>query len=186
MPYPAKLNREAIVQRATELLEGGDPDALSMRTLATALNVRPSSLYGHVADRAALEAAIADGAAERLRAAMAHAAHGQTPQGALRSAAHAYLAFSRSHPQLYGLLLAPRAPAFATPGAGKDLWNLVLSLVGRVTGIADDTSAAVALWAFLHGFVMLERSGQFGLSGPISGFETGLAALIEGFEASDS
>ena len=185
MPYPSKLSREAIVRRATELLEGGDPEALSMRTLAAALEVRPSSLYGHFADRAALEVAIADGAAGRLRSAMLAAAHRQDPPGALRGAAHAYLGFARTHPLLYGLLLAPRPPAPATPGPAKDLWNFVLTLVGDITGIADDTSAAVALWAFLHGFVLLERSGQFGLSGPLGGFETGLNALLEGFAPSE-
>lgn len=185
MPFPAKLNAEVIVRRATELLESGDPEALSMRSLAGVLGVRASSLYGHFPDRAALEGAIADGAAHRMAAAISAAAHGLGPEEALRAACHAYLGFARTHPLLYDLLLAPRAPAFATPGPSKDLWNLVLGLVGDVTGILDDTSATVALWSFLHGFVALERSGQFGLSGPLSGFETGLNALVEGFTPSE-
>lgn len=185
MAYPAKLSPDAIVRRATELLERGDPAALSMRSLAAELGVRASSLYGHFPDRAALEAAIADGAASRLRATLLAAAHGLEPQAALRAACHGYLSFAHSHPALYDLLLAPRPPAAATPGAGKDLWNAVLGLVSDVTGILDDTSASVALWAYLHGYLALERSGQFGLSGPQGGFETGLNALIEGFAPSE-
>lgn len=185
MPYPAKLSPAVIARRATELLERGDPAALSMRSLAAELGVRASSLYGHFPDRAALEAAIADGAATRLRASLSAAAHGLEPQEALRAASHAYVGFARAHPLLYDLLLAPRAPALAVPGPGKELWNLVLGLVSDVTGILDDTSATVALWAFLHGFVTLERSGGFGLSGPLGGFETGLNALMEGFAPSD-
>ncbi|MCX6603122.1 MAG: WHG domain-containing protein [Acidobacteria bacterium] len=30
------------------------------------------------------------------------------------------------------------------------------------TGKADDTGAAVAFWAFLHGFATIEAAGQFG------------------------
>ncbi|WP_246580700.1 TetR/AcrR family transcriptional regulator [Deinococcus aestuarii] len=180
MVYPAKLSPEAILQTALDLLEGGGEGGLNMRSLAERLGVRPSSLYRHYPDRAALVAALEDHAALGLHERLREAAQSRRPGEALRAAAHAYLDYSRTHPHLYGLLLAPRPPAPAGPGPGKDLWNLVLRLVGAVTGDADDTAAAVAYWAFLHGYVQLERSGGFGLSGPRGGFERGLEALIRG------
>lgn len=180
MPYPAKLSPEAILDAALQLLESGDPEALSMRSLAGKLGVRPSSLYGHYADRDALESAMAEAGARRLGEAITQASAGRAPAAALRATAYAYLGFARNHPALYGLLLAPQATEPARPGAGKDLWNLVLGLVGTVTGIEDDTAGAVAFWAYLHGYVALERSGLFGLSGPRGGFERGLEALTEG------
>ena len=74
MPYPAKLTPDAIAAQARVLLEGGGPDALNMRPLADALGVRPSSLYRHYADRAALIGALTDDAARELRATLAAAA----------------------------------------------------------------------------------------------------------------
>ncbi len=180
MPYPAKTSPDAILEAARTLLEGGGPEGLSMRSLAGQLGLRASSLYRHYPDKTALEAALEDDTAAQLHAAMRGASARQQGADALHSAAHAYLAYAREHPKLYALLHAPRPPAVAQPGAGKDLWNLVLSLVGGITGDPDDTAGAVALWSFLHGFVSLERGGAFGLSGPRGGFERGLKALVAG------
>ena len=181
MPYPAKTNPEDILAQAVTLLEQ-DAEALSMRSLATALGVRASSLYRHYADKEALEAAVAAYSADLLRNSLEKARRGRRADEALQSAAHAYLDFARTHPALYDLLLAPRPLAEAEPGPFKDLWNLFLSLVGAVTHDPDDTDSAVALWSFLHGFVVLERTGLFGSSGPKGGFEVGLAALVAGLE----
>ena len=180
MVYPSKLSSDAILREAERLLRAGGQDALSMRALAEALGVRASSLYRHFPDRAALIAALEDRAAAALHGALRAASEEQPPAEALERAGHAYLAYAREQPHFYGLLLAPRPPALAGPGAGKDLWNLVLALVGAVTGHADDTAAAVAFWAYLHGFAGLEASGGFGLSGPRGGFERGLEALTRG------
>ena len=56
----------------------------------------------------------------------------------------------------------------------------MLARVREVTSREDDTAAAVAFWSFLHGFVSLERSGLFGLSGAQGGLEVGLEALLIG------
>jgi AcrR family transcriptional regulator len=186
MPYPAKLTAEKILETALMLFEKGGPDALAMRPLADALGVRPSSLYRYYPERDALLGALEAHATRALHAAIRDATQYETPEAALTAAAHAYLGYARAHPHLYALLLRPRAPYRAEPGPGKDLWNEVLALVGAVTGNPDDTAATVAFWAFLHGFTLLERSGQFGSSGPQGGFERGLLALISGFKQSKS
>lgn len=181
MPYPAKLTAEKILETALGLFEAGGSDALSMRPLADALGVRPSSLYRYYPERATLLSALEAHATTGLHDALRRAAHGKTPGAALSAAAHSYLDYARAHPHLYALLLGPRAPYTAEPGPGKELWNEVLAIVGVVTGNPDDTAATVAFWAFLHGFALLELSGQFGVSGPKGGFERGLEALVSGF-----
>lgn len=180
MAYPSKLTPEAILGVASGLLRSGGVEAVGMRALASTLGVQPSSLYRHFADRAAVLAALEDQTSLELNAALTRASAGLPPADALRAAAHAYLEFARAQPHAYGLLLMPRAPYTAQPGAGQDLWKRVLALVGAVTGQADDTAATVAFWAYLHGFAALELSGQFGRSGPRGGFERGLEALIVG------
>ncbi len=181
MPYPAKLTAEKILKVALELFERGGPDALAMRPLADALGVRPSSFYRYYPERAALLGALEAHATSKLHDAICRAAYGKAPDAAFFAAAYSYLDYARAHPHLFALLLGPRAPYTAEPGPGKDLWNEVLGIVGAITGNSDDTAATVAFWAFLHGFALLERSGQFGVSGPKGGFERGLRALLEGF-----
>jgi hypothetical protein len=45
---------------------------------------------------------------------------------------------------------------------------------------ADDTDAAVALWAFLHGYIALERAGMLGANGQKSSFTRGVKAMAAG------
>jgi AcrR family transcriptional regulator len=59
VPRPA-LTRDRIVQAAVELIEREGADALSMRRVATSLDVAVMSLYNHVPNKAAL----LDGVAE--------------------------------------------------------------------------------------------------------------------------
>ncbi|MDX2005544.1 MAG: TetR/AcrR family transcriptional regulator [Meiothermus sp.] len=182
MPYPAQISPQAILEAALELLEQEGSAALSMRNLAERLGVRAPSLYRHYADKEALERALSEQAAIILRRHIGQAAQQGSGRQAVLAAGRAYLEFARRHPELYALL-TEKVGLPSTPGAGKDLWGLVLSLVGNVTGNPDDTAAAVALWSLLHGFAVLERSGMFGPSGPQGGLERGLEALLGGLEA---
>ena len=181
MPYPTKLTTEQIFEAALTLFQTGGPEALSMRILAERLGVRPSSLYRYYPERDALMNALKDHAIRALHAALREAVEAKRPEAAFAAAARSYLAYARAEPHLYSLMLAPKAPYTAEPGPGKDLWNDLLRIVGAVTGLPDDTAAAVAFWAYLHGFALLEASGQFGSSGPRGGFERGLGALRHGF-----
>ena len=180
MPYPAKTDAEAILERALKLLEQNGAGALTMRNLAKELGLSVSSLYRHYADRAALEAALGDEGNRLLHEHLRKHTQHLAPREAVTAFAHAYLDFAHSRPALYDLLMAPRPPMLAAPGPGKDLWNFVLALVGEVTHDPDDTAAAVAVWSFLHGFVSLERGGLFGSSGPQGALERGLDALLVG------
>jgi hypothetical protein len=65
---------------------------------------------------------------------------------------------------------------FSSSGAHDDTDVVVDS----VDTPADDTDAAVALWAFLHGFITLERAGLFGTPGPKGGFARGVKAMAAG------
>ena len=60
MVYTKKIDRETLVIVAFELLEQEGIDAVSMRRLALALDVRASSLYHHFADKSALLSAVAE------------------------------------------------------------------------------------------------------------------------------
>lgn len=182
MPYPAKTSPDAILGAALELLEQQGEAALSMRNLADKLDLKAPSLYRHYADKEALGVALVQRGNTMLQEALEAATNRRSAKANVRAAAQAYTEFAREHPQLYKLMMDTRLAA-PTYGSGKELWNTILRLIGGITGDPDDTAAAVAFWAFLHGYAELERSGLFGASGPRGGFEVGLAALLEGFKA---
>jgi AcrR family transcriptional regulator len=179
MPYPSKTDPDQILEAAIQILETDGREALSMRKLAEALDLKAPSLYRHYADKNALEQAIAARAATQLQDALEQAIRPlRSPAKVLHQSARTYCEFSKTHPELYDLMMTNFIPASVLEG--KTLWNFVLEIIARITGNPDDTSAAVALWSFLHGFVTLERNGLFGPSGPQNALEVGIDALIAG------
>ncbi len=189
MPYPAKLSLASVLDAATQLVDEQGFDALGMRAVAKRLAVRPASLYKHVQSLDMLQALLAEQAAERLlghmNAALLSELDASDPTSAVRLMAREYVAFARAHSAQYTVLSRDTSGNTGTGAAHPDrarkaLWNALLSGVAPLTGNVDDTGAAVALWAFLHGFVALEQAGQYGPSGPQDGLARGLEALIYG------
>jgi AcrR family transcriptional regulator len=201
MVYPSKLSRELVVGAALSLIREQGAEALGMRAVALRLGVRPASLYKHVIDLAGLQSLLAEHAAGELLAAMdvaiaraPRSASVESPKMPMLFMSNEYLRFAREQPALYamltmqsGLMTTERSTASATStsaGIPQDaraaLWKRLLQVVGDLTGSADDTDAAVAVWAFLHGFITLERAGLFGANGPKGGFARGVKAMAAG------
>jgi AcrR family transcriptional regulator len=186
MPYPAKTNAQTILKASIELLELSGEEALSIRELASTLGLSPHALYRYYPDRAALEAAMAEEGFRRLHTDLAEAVGMCVGTDALRASAAAYLAFAQAHPAWYSLLMRFHVQ---TPGllqAGHEMWAFEVGLVEQAIGAERAASAAVALWAFLHGFIQLERAAILGEQKPRSGFEIGLEAFLSGLTALSS
>jgi AcrR family transcriptional regulator len=176
MPYPSKTNAEEILKVALELLET-DVSSLSMRNLATRLNMKAPSLYRHFSDKETLELALIAEGAKAMKTELEKVSRGLKANQAVTEVAKAYLKFAKQRPALYTLMMSKLT---SPEGAGKDLWNFVLELLSQITKRKNDTPAAVAFWSFLHGFSVLENSGMFGASGPRGGLEVGLEAFLNG------
>ncbi len=179
MPYPSKTSREAILEAAVQQVEREGVEKLSLRALAQGLEVAPNALYRYFADRAHLEAAIASEGLVRLHTAMAHAAANGDAEQAVRRMAKAYVAFAQKHPALYAVSMTPQVPC-AGESAHEAMWLFTVGLMARLTGAAKAPEAAVALWAFLHGMVLLEHGGALGARKPRAGFAFGLEAFLAG------
>src|SRR3978361_2186367 len=106
------------------------------------------------------------------------------PAARFRALANAYLKFARQHFPLYAFVMQAGLPKMYGSKAGKAVWNLLLQAASGVSGLADDTPAAVATWSFLHGYATLEHSGAFGASGPKGGLDRGLDAFLSSFQIS--
>jgi AcrR family transcriptional regulator len=175
MAFPGKTTAEAILDSAIAIVADVGWDGLSMRSVARRLGVQASSLYHHFADREALEIELGRRAARELLQ------HLEGVKG-LAAVAEVYLAFARSKPALYQLI-ANRSTGADGTRESKAIWNRLLEEVGEITGKADDTGSAVAVWSYLHGYAQLEAAGKFGASGDRGGFRKGMESLIAGFEA---
>jgi AcrR family transcriptional regulator len=180
MSYPAKTNPEKILKVALELLEQ-DASSLSMRNLAERLGIKAPSLYKYFPDKEALELALIQEGSREMKLELEKVAQSKDIKKTFFAVSQSYLQFARQHPALYTLMMTKLS---SPNGAGKDLWNFVLTLVSEVTKQRDDTAATVAYWAFLHGYSVLERSGMFGASGPKGGLEVGLEAFLKGLPKS--
>ena len=144
-----------------QLLEEEGPEALTMRRLAERVGIRAPSLYKHLPDKAALEAAIIATGFEEAAAAFEQAVDkagegpGEGAGGALVALAAAYRRFALEHPHLYRLMTnGPLPRAHLPPG-----------LEGRTAApllrVAGSEARARAVWAFAHGMVMLELDQRF-------------------------
>lgn len=138
-----------IVAVARDLLETEGADGLSMRRIAERLGIRAPSLYKHVPDKQALEAAIISAGFEEL-------AEQFEAADTLERIATAYRAFARRHPHLYRLMTERPLPRERlTPGVED---RAALPLVRAAGGDGD---LARAMWAFAHGMTVLELNGRF-------------------------
>ena len=144
-----------IVDVALELLEEEGPDGLSMRRLGERLGIRAPSIYKHLPDKQALEAAIISVGFERQAAAF-EAAVVAAADDPLAAIARVYRRFALSHPHLYRLMTERELRReLLSPGVEERAALLVYEAVGR------DRDLARAAWAFAHGMTILELDRRF-------------------------
>ena len=139
------------------LLEEEGPEALTMRRLAERLGIRAPSLYKHLPDKAALEAAIIatgfEDAAAAFEAALDRA--GDAGVEALAALATAYRSFAVTHPHLYRLMTDRPLPRDRLPE------GLEARAAAPLLRAAGNQDLARAVWAFAHGMVQLELARRF-------------------------
>jgi AcrR family transcriptional regulator len=182
MAYPKLLSPADILKTAVHLVEHGDAAGLSLRAVAAELGVKAPSLYRYFPDKEALELAVAEEILNVMLVEFRAASATADPDTRFRRVADAYLRFARERFPLYAFVVQDRPERYGS-GAGKALWNVLLEAASGVSGQPDDTPAAVATWAFLHGYATLERSGAFGPSGPKGGLERGVEAFLSNFRS---
>jgi AcrR family transcriptional regulator len=146
---PLTPRARQIVAVARELLEEDGVQALTMRRLAARLGIRAPSLYKHLPNKAALEAAIiAIGFEDAAAAFEATIDNGTEPLAAF---AGAYRAFALAHPHLYRLMTDQPLPRDQLPeGVEQRAAAPLLHAIG------GNPARARAAFAFAHGMVMLE------------------------------
>ena len=157
-----------LVAAGRRLLEEEGPEALTMRRLADRVGIRAPSLYKHLPDKAALEAAIIATGLEEAAAAFEQAVEGAdggtggvagamagNGGGALPALAAAYRRFALEHPHLYRLMTNGPLPREHLPPGLEE------RTAAPPLRVAGSQARARAVWAFAHGMVMLELDHRF-------------------------
>ena len=158
--------RNALIKTCLSLLAESGLDALSLREVARRAGVSHTACYRHFLDREALLAAVAAEGFALLQQELATASAG-APDAltALKRALDAYLNFGyeqRPYLQLmFGIDMSARQPALKS--VATDAFNALVQLVSAAvpTGQPSDSrSLALALWAEVHGLLVLSSALQ--------------------------
>jgi AcrR family transcriptional regulator len=171
-----------VVAAAAALADEVGWEQLTLAGLAGRLGVRLPSLYKHIANLDGLRRDVAVLALGELAAALGSAAVGRGGGDALRALAGAYRGYAREHPGRYAATVRAPAPGDGEHDAAADgVLRVVLAVLAGYGLAGDDAvDATRALRAALHGFVVLEAGGGFGL--PLD-VDRSYARLVDGLDA---
>lgn len=180
-------SRERILDAAQTLVLEHGLDAVSLRQVAKTADYSPAGLYEYFDGKKALFDALAQRSSERLVGAMSEAPVTDDPVADLVTLAGAYIAFSRSAPQDYQLLMSRPAP---DAEEGDTPFSLVVKAVarvvssGRMRGPLTPIEVAYGLWASWHGLAHLALSHLADMDEDVTDAELGaVEALIRGYLA---
>lgn len=183
MPYPAHVQYEALVQKASELIESEGLEQLTLQALAKSFGIAAPSLYHHFANKMALLRAVNQATETALTDALQVAMElAPTPQAQVLAVLQEYRAFALGHPITYGLLYTNTLPALHTdPQQGIRFAIPLQQIMAQVVGEDRSLESLRGAWALVHGFVMLELCGQFRREGDLdTAFQTAIGVYING------
>ncbi|WP_246139921.1 TetR-like C-terminal domain-containing protein [Protaetiibacter larvae] len=169
---------------AVELVDADPETPLTLAAVATRAGVAVPSLYKHVRSLDALRDGVALAGVEGVTAAVRAATAGLTGAEALLGAGRAIRAYARRHPGLYAASQpAPGREASPELAAAAGRAVEAVAAVVRQAGLPVERTvdAVRILRAAVHGFILLEAAGGFGLPDDVeASYERLLAVLWEG------
>ncbi|UFZ05057.1 TetR/AcrR family transcriptional regulator C-terminal domain-containing protein [Bradyrhizobium ontarionense] len=145
------LTRDAIIDKALDLIEQDGLDRLSTRALGKSLGVQAMSLYHYVPSKDAL----LDDVTARLAAMIVIPEPSENWRGDLETIARSYIAIARTHPRAYPLLAGRRFNSRET----LPILEQVFSIFGAAGLPPDGIAAAFRLLGyFMNGAGMAEMA----------------------------
>jgi AcrR family transcriptional regulator len=143
------------VATARRILDDEGSDALTMRRIAGAMDIKAPSLYKHFASKSEVELALIDEALFDIGDLTHRALHETGATTPLHSLLAVYRQYCLAHPNLYRLATSGQLQRDKLT-QGLEEWAGNPWFV--VTG---DASLAQALWSFAHGMLVLELDGRY-------------------------
>jgi AcrR family transcriptional regulator len=159
----AAMTRQSLLDAAGALLDGGGPDAVTLREVGALAGVSRSAPYRHFANKETLLTALATNAMNDLGDALdGLAAADDPPEQSLRAALLSLLAIGRTRPHVYRLMFTtPAGDPTAAARAAERTQDLFLDLVARIVGRQRARHYGALLLTTAHGATSFELSGHF-------------------------
>jgi AcrR family transcriptional regulator len=180
------LDAARVVDVAATIADADGLGAVTLARVAGELGVRPPSLYNHVNGRDALLRALALRGVGELTAVLREAAVGRSGAEALTAAARAYRAYAQAHPGRYAATVrAPQADDAEHLAAAGETVDVIFAVLRQwdLEG-QEAVHAARAFRSAVHGFVVIEAAGGFGIPVDLdASFERLVATIATGLES---
>ncbi len=158
--------RRRILQNASDLLERGGMNAVSLREVARLVGVTPMAIYNHFPSREALLVAVYEkGVARLARQIWRDVIRADSPARKLRAIVRAYVRFGIKNPYYYTMLfgsefiqkyLWDRPPRSLIM---QNFWAPLTEIIeacqeaGAIVPDVNSQEVATHLWASMHGYV---------------------------------
>ncbi|WP_104164211.1 TetR/AcrR family transcriptional regulator [Cryobacterium sp. N22] len=163
----AGLTEARLVQAAAELADENGLPAVTLSALARRFDVRPASIYSHVAGLDGLLDLVAAFALQELADALAETLPGKAGRSALFAFADAHRAYAIAHPGRWQAAQRRVSPEAAAGSAGGVIARSARAIVSGYGLSPDDEVHGVRLLgSAINGFVALESGGGFDHSDP--------------------
>ncbi|WP_426244628.1 TetR/AcrR family transcriptional regulator [Nocardioides sp. LHG3406-4] len=163
----AGLTRERLVRAGAALADDVGFDDLTVSELARRFDVKPASLYSHVASTDDLKTQITLLALEEMADRGSAALAGRAGRDALVALANVYRDYAVEHPGRYAAArhrLDPEVAAASAGGRHVQMTQAVLR--GYEVPESEQTHAVRLLGSVFHGYVSLEMAGAYDHSSP--------------------
>jgi AcrR family transcriptional regulator len=159
----AAATRRALLDAAGSLLDGGGPEAVTLREVGARAGVSRSAPYRHFVCKESLLTAVATEAwidiGDGLE--ILGSDSDAQPEQILRGALLSMVTIGRSRPDLYRLMFTtPVGDVTAAVGAAERAQDLFLGIVARVVGPEKARLYAGLLLTSAHGITGLEIAGH--------------------------
>ena len=166
------LTTSSVVEAAVKLADAGGLDQLTLTRVAAKLKVQPPSLFNHVRGLPELRRQLQLRGLHEMTEVASRAAVGRAGADAVLAAATALRKFAQEHPGLYAASLpSTQATDPELNAAGQRFVGIFFDIVQQYGFKGTAVVHAVrGLFSTVHGFIMLERAGTFGM--PVSADES--------------
>jgi len=159
------LNKEVITKSAREFIKENGYSSLTLAALAKRLDVKPPALFKHFKNLEEIKEVLALQALVLLKQQIQDAVTGVAKEEALKNLCQAYRDFAKENPGLYHAM----QPSYfgknnVIDKAGESLLFVIASVL-KGFGVKDDNLIHLirVIRSSLHGFILLEIEGGFGM-----------------------
>lgn len=181
-----KITKELITDAALELLDQKGIEGVTIKNIALRLEIKPPSLYNHVANLEDLLDMTAQRSMKNLYDKLLVASIGLEKKEALWAIAQEYRNFAKKWPGQYQLVQKVK---LWKSDETKELSERIIEIFSKILrkyALSDDEAIHFirTLRSYLHGFTMLEMDEAFGLPQELEkSFSIGLNIILTDLES---